>query len=268
MATTGARIALSATLDFVEMKSPAASGLSANQIPTFIGPRFRELRTTRAWWPGRPSAQWRLFDRMSRGAHKFKQGDVTKAIKGAVNAGLSVKRIEIQEGKIICLRWPSRRSRAGQRMGRRAVKSGKTRNTRTSLPTTTGSPATIFGCRAGSGCRYRAPWSPIHGGPREGARRRLGGTATRRQPDQGRYRKRRHRVLLPIERFQGWAGEKLAENAPGDPGALPGGSRRQAHRSHAQEGAADDPEQENTGRSIELAEGTCAASSTIACPST
>jgi hypothetical protein len=38
---------------------------------------------------------------MSRGAHKLKQGGVTKAIKGAVNAGLSVKRIEIQEGKII-----------------------------------------------------------------------------------------------------------------------------------------------------------------------
>ena len=38
---------------------------------------------------------------MSRGAHKFKQGDVTKAAKGVVNAGLSVKRIEIQEGKIV-----------------------------------------------------------------------------------------------------------------------------------------------------------------------
>jgi hypothetical protein len=38
---------------------------------------------------------------MSRGAHKFKQGDVTKAIKGAVNAGLAVARVEIQEGKII-----------------------------------------------------------------------------------------------------------------------------------------------------------------------
>jgi hypothetical protein len=38
---------------------------------------------------------------MSRGAHKFKQGDVTKAIKGAVNAGLSVKRVEIEGGKII-----------------------------------------------------------------------------------------------------------------------------------------------------------------------
>jgi hypothetical protein len=38
---------------------------------------------------------------MSRGAHKFKQGDVTKAVKGAVNAGLSVKRIEIQDGKIV-----------------------------------------------------------------------------------------------------------------------------------------------------------------------
>jgi hypothetical protein len=38
---------------------------------------------------------------MSRGAHKFKQSDVTKAIKGAVNAGLAVARFEIQEGKII-----------------------------------------------------------------------------------------------------------------------------------------------------------------------
>jgi hypothetical protein len=38
---------------------------------------------------------------MSRGAHKFKQGDVTKAIKGAVNAGLAVKRVEIEGGKII-----------------------------------------------------------------------------------------------------------------------------------------------------------------------
>jgi hypothetical protein len=38
---------------------------------------------------------------VSRGAHKFKQGDITKAIKGAVNAGLSVGRVEVQEGKII-----------------------------------------------------------------------------------------------------------------------------------------------------------------------
>jgi hypothetical protein len=38
---------------------------------------------------------------MSRGAHKFRQGDVTRAVKGAVNAGLAVARVEIQEGKII-----------------------------------------------------------------------------------------------------------------------------------------------------------------------
>ena len=39
---------------------------------------------------------------MSRGAHKFKQADVTKALKGAVKAGLAVKRVEIdREGKII-----------------------------------------------------------------------------------------------------------------------------------------------------------------------
>jgi hypothetical protein len=34
---------------------------------------------------------------MSRGAHSFKQGDVTKAIKGAVNAGLAVKRVQIDK---------------------------------------------------------------------------------------------------------------------------------------------------------------------------
>ena len=40
---------------------------------------------------------------MSRGAQTFKQGDVTKALKGAVNAGLSVKRVEIDKktGNII-----------------------------------------------------------------------------------------------------------------------------------------------------------------------
>jgi len=38
---------------------------------------------------------------MSRGAHKIKQGDITKAIKGTVNAGLAVQRVEIEGGKII-----------------------------------------------------------------------------------------------------------------------------------------------------------------------
>ena len=32
---------------------------------------------------------------MSRGAQSFRQVDVTKAVKGAVNAGLAVKRVEI-----------------------------------------------------------------------------------------------------------------------------------------------------------------------------
>ena len=39
---------------------------------------------------------------MSRGAQTFKQGDVTKALKGAVAAGLDVKRVEIdRDGKIV-----------------------------------------------------------------------------------------------------------------------------------------------------------------------
>ena len=40
---------------------------------------------------------------MSKGAHNFKQGDVTKALKAAANAGLKVQRIEIdpRDGKII-----------------------------------------------------------------------------------------------------------------------------------------------------------------------
>jgi hypothetical protein len=39
---------------------------------------------------------------MSRGAQTFKQIDVTKALKGAVAAGVDVKRVEIdREGKIV-----------------------------------------------------------------------------------------------------------------------------------------------------------------------
>ena len=39
---------------------------------------------------------------MSKGNHRFKQGDVTKAIKGAVRAGLEIQRVEIdQAGKIV-----------------------------------------------------------------------------------------------------------------------------------------------------------------------
>jgi hypothetical protein len=39
---------------------------------------------------------------MSRGAQTFKQGDVTKALRGTVKAGLNVQRIEIdREGKIV-----------------------------------------------------------------------------------------------------------------------------------------------------------------------
>jgi hypothetical protein len=35
---------------------------------------------------------------MSRGAQTLKQGDVTKAVKGAVNAGLAITRVEIDKG--------------------------------------------------------------------------------------------------------------------------------------------------------------------------
>jgi hypothetical protein len=42
---------------------------------------------------------------MSRGAQTFKRSDVTKAVKGAVDAGLSVCRIEIDKnGKDHCVR--------------------------------------------------------------------------------------------------------------------------------------------------------------------
>jgi hypothetical protein len=39
---------------------------------------------------------------MSRGAQKFTQGDVTKACKGAVKAGLKVQRAEVRiDGSIV-----------------------------------------------------------------------------------------------------------------------------------------------------------------------
>jgi hypothetical protein len=40
---------------------------------------------------------------MSRGRQAFRQGDVTKAVKGAVNAGVTVKRVEISDGKIVVI---------------------------------------------------------------------------------------------------------------------------------------------------------------------
>jgi hypothetical protein len=52
---------------------------------------------------------------MSRGAHKFKQGDVTKAVKGAVNAGLAVQRVEIDKtGKIILFTGASTEATANE----------------------------------------------------------------------------------------------------------------------------------------------------------
>jgi hypothetical protein len=38
---------------------------------------------------------------MSRGTHTYRQADVTKALKGAQNAGLEVQRVEIEAGKIV-----------------------------------------------------------------------------------------------------------------------------------------------------------------------
>jgi hypothetical protein len=38
---------------------------------------------------------------MSRGVQPFKQGDVTKAVKGVVEAGVKVARVEIAPGRII-----------------------------------------------------------------------------------------------------------------------------------------------------------------------
>jgi hypothetical protein len=38
---------------------------------------------------------------MSRGPQSFKQGDVTKAVKAVVKAGLPVGRVEIAHGKIV-----------------------------------------------------------------------------------------------------------------------------------------------------------------------
>jgi hypothetical protein len=39
---------------------------------------------------------------MPRGAQKFTEGDVTRAVRGAVKAGLNVQRYEIdREGKIV-----------------------------------------------------------------------------------------------------------------------------------------------------------------------
>jgi hypothetical protein len=38
---------------------------------------------------------------MSRGKQSFRQGDVTKAVKAVVKAGVPVGRVEIADGKIV-----------------------------------------------------------------------------------------------------------------------------------------------------------------------
>jgi hypothetical protein len=43
---------------------------------------------------------------MSRRAQPFTQTDVTRAAKGAVKAGLTVRRVEICEGKIVIIAGP------------------------------------------------------------------------------------------------------------------------------------------------------------------
>jgi len=40
---------------------------------------------------------------MSKGKHAFKQGDMTKAVKAVVTAGLSVRRIEVSHGKFVVI---------------------------------------------------------------------------------------------------------------------------------------------------------------------
>jgi hypothetical protein len=49
---------------------------------------------------------------MSKGQHTFKQGDVTKALKGAAKAGVKIARVEIdRDGKIVVIAGePSRHS--------------------------------------------------------------------------------------------------------------------------------------------------------------
>jgi hypothetical protein len=45
---------------------------------------------------------------MSRAPQTFKQGDVTKAVRGTVNAGLAVSRVEIDKnGKIVVFAAPT-----------------------------------------------------------------------------------------------------------------------------------------------------------------
>jgi hypothetical protein len=40
------------------------------------------------------------FLAMSRGDHSFKQGDVTKLVRGAVKGGMKVARVEFVNGKL------------------------------------------------------------------------------------------------------------------------------------------------------------------------
>jgi hypothetical protein len=52
---------------------------------------------------------------MSRGNQTFRQGDVTRALKGAHNAGMEVQRVEIETGgKIVVFAGKPDQSREGR----------------------------------------------------------------------------------------------------------------------------------------------------------
>jgi hypothetical protein len=51
---------------------------------------------------------------MSRRNQAFRQGDVTKAVKGAAKAGREVQRVEIEPGKIVLVLVPPGQQSAAQ----------------------------------------------------------------------------------------------------------------------------------------------------------
>ncbi len=56
---------------------------------------------------------------MSRGQQTFKQGDVTRALKATVKAGIAVQRVEIdKDGKIVVVTARSEDTINGEKLGK------------------------------------------------------------------------------------------------------------------------------------------------------
>ena len=156
---------------------------------------------------------------MSRGAHNFQARRRHQGHQGRGECWLDgeARRDRTTARSSVSLGRPDARLRRSQRMGRRAVKRKHPKYTHGYHRPARQAALLSSACRAASGCRCRDcpgrrnSWKRA----RAALKGRVGRLRDRRQPNRCRHRQRRARVLLSIERLQGWPRRELADKCAG-----------------------------------------------------